>query len=103
MHWRERQKLVLIGAPLAIVPALAFLPMLAYLVITPMLQHSTLFAGLGFAILGICEVTGLIRLVRCCVARPFDVITMFAFGALLVILVIATYTGLYLAMIAGKM
>jgi|SRR5947199_9982238 hypothetical protein len=103
MHWKERQKLVFIGAPLAIVPALAFLPTLAYLVITPTLQHSTMLAAVSFAIFGVSEVLGLVRLVRCCVTRPFDLITMLAFSALLVVLVIATYTGLFLAAIAGKM
>jgi hypothetical protein len=67
MHWKARQKLVFIGAPLALVPALAFLPMLAYLVITPTLQHSTLLAAIFFAIFGVCEGLGLVRLVRCCV------------------------------------
>ena len=98
-----RQKLVFVGAPLAIVPALAFLPALAYLVITPTVQHSTLLAIVVFMTFGVCEVLGLVRLVRCCVTRPFDLITMFAFSALLVILVIATYTGLFLAAIVGKM
>lgn len=103
MHWKARQRLVFIGAPLAIVPALAFLPMLAYLVITPTLQHSTVFAAMFFGIFAVCEVLGLMRLVRCCITRPFDLITMFAFSALLVVLVIATYTGLFLAAIAGRM
>ena len=103
MHWKERQRLVFIGAPLAIIPAMGFLPALAYLVITPTVRHSTSVAVVVFALFGICEVLGLVRLVRCCVTRPFDLITMFAFSALLVILVIATYTGLFLAAIAGKM
>jgi hypothetical protein len=103
MHWKHRQRLVFIGAPLAIVPALAFLPTLAYLVITPTLQHSSMLAAILFATFGVSEALGLMRLVRCCVTRPFDLITMFAFSALLVVLVIATYTGLFLAAIAGKM
>ena len=100
---KHRQKLVFVGAPLAIVPALAFLPALAYLVITPTLPHSTLLATGIFAVFAFCEVLGLTRLVRCCVTRPFDLITMFAFSALLVLLVIAAYTGLFLAAIAGNM
>jgi hypothetical protein len=103
MHWKERQRLVFVGAPLAIIPAMAFLPALAYLVITPTVRHSTLLAVVVFVVFGVCEVLGLVRLVRCCVTRPFDLITMFAFSALLVLLVIATYTGLFLAAIAGKM
>lgn len=103
MDGKKRQRLVWVGAPLAILPALAFLPTLAYLVITPTLGHSMLLAGLAFTIFGLSEVLGLVRLAQCCVARPFDMITVFAFSALLVVLVIAIYTGLFLAAIAGKM
>jgi hypothetical protein len=103
MQWRERQKLVFLGAPLAIVPALAFLPALAVLVLTPMFRHSSMVAGLLFPLLGACELLGLVRLVRCCVSRPFDLLTAFAFSAVLVLLVIASYTGLFLAAIAGRM
>jgi hypothetical protein len=97
MDGKKRQRLVWVGAPLAIVPALAFLPTLVYLVITPTLRHSMLAAGFAFAVFGVLEVLGLVGLARCCVARPFDLITVFAFSALLVVLVIATYTGLFLA------
>jgi len=103
MHWKERQRLVFTGAPLAIVPALAFLPTLAYLVITPAFKHSTLLASIVFPGFSICEVLGLVRLVRCCVSRPFDLVNTFAFAALLVIVVIATYTGFFLAAFAGNM
>lgn len=103
MQVRKRQRLVFLGAPLAIVPALAFLPALAYLVITPSVPHATLMAGFLFPVLAAAEVTGLLWLVVCCVMRPFDLLTAFAFSALLVVLVIAAYTGLFLAVLAGRM
>lgn len=103
MHWKQRHRLVFVGAPLAIVPALAFLPTLAYLLITPAIRHSTLLACIVFPLFAVCGVLGLVRLVRCCVSRRFDLVTAFAFSALLVILAIAAYTGLFLAAIAGRM
>ena len=103
MRWKERQRLVFVGAPLAIVPALAFLPALAYLLITPTVQHSMLLASVVRPLFAVSEVSGLVRLVRCCVTRPFDLLTAFAFSALLVLLVVAAYTGLVLAAIAGRM
>jgi hypothetical protein len=103
MYWKERQRLVFVGAPLAIVPALAFLPALAYLLITPSLPHSMLLASIVFPLFAVCGVLGLVRLVCFCVTRPFDLLTAFAFSALLVLLVIAAYTGLFLAAIAGRM
>jgi hypothetical protein len=103
MRGRQRQRLVFIGAPLAIIPALAFLPVLAYLVITPSVRHATLIAAILFPALAVAEVAGLFCLVRCCVARPFDLLTAFAFSSLLVVLVVAAYTGLFLAVLAGRM
>lgn len=101
MQWRQRKRLVFIGAPLAIIPALAFLPALAYLVITPLLQHATVIAIILFPLLGVAEIAGLFELIVCCVARPFDLLTVFAFSSLLVVLVVAAYTGLFLAVFAG--
>ena len=103
MQARKRQRLVFLGAPLAVVPALAFLPALAYLVITPSVPHSTLIASFLFPILAVAEIIGLFWLVLCCVTRPFDLLTAFAFSTLLVILVVAAYTGLFLAVLAGRM
>jgi hypothetical protein len=103
MRARKRQRLVFLGAPLAIVPALAFLPALAYLVITPSVPQATLIAGLLFPLLAAAEILGLFWLVLCCVTRPFDLLTAFASSALLVVLVVAAYTGLFLAVLAGRM
>ena len=99
----RRQRWVFMGAPLAIAPALAFLPALAYLVITPSVPHALVIALVSFPLLAAAEVTGLFLLVRCCVTRPFDLLTAFAFSSLLVILVVAAYTGLFLAVLAGRM
>ena len=103
MQARKRQRLVFLGAPLAIVPALVFLPALAYLLITPSVPHATLIAFVLFPTVAIAEMIGLFWLVLCCITRPFDLLTAFAFSALLVILVIAAYTGLFLAVLAGRM
>ncbi len=103
MRVRKRQRLVFLGAPLAIVPALAFLPAFAYLVITPSVAHATLIASSLFPLFAAAEVIGLFQLVSCCLTRPFDLLTVFAFSALLVILVITAYTGLFLAVLAGRM
>ena len=103
MRARKRQRLVFLGAPLAIVPALAFLPALAYLVITPSVPHATVIAIFLFALMGAAEIIGLFWLVISCLIRPFDLLTVFAFGTLLVVLVITAYTGLFLAVLAGRM
>jgi hypothetical protein len=93
--------MVFTGAPLAIIPALVFLPALAYLVITPSMRHATLVAAILFPLSAVLEGLGVYRLVRCCVSPQFDLLSIFAAGTLMVLLVIATYTGFFLAALAG--
>jgi hypothetical protein len=45
----------------------------------------------------------LLKLVRCCVQQVFDLLTVLAFGALVIVAAIAAYSGLFLAVVAGKM
>jgi hypothetical protein len=103
MSWRERERLFYWGSALAIVPALAFLPAFVALVFHPVIPHATAYAAFLFPILAIAEFFGVFKLVRGCVARPFDLLTFLSFGALFVLLVIATYTGVFLAALAQRM
>jgi len=103
MSWRERERLFYWGSALAIVPALVFLPAFVALVFHPVIPHATVYAAFLFPILAIAEFFGVFKLVRGCVARPFDLLTFLSFGALFVLLVIATYTGVFLAALAQRM
>jgi hypothetical protein len=49
------------------------------------------------------EFVGVSKLVRGCVERPFNLLTLLSAGALLVLLVIAAYTGMFLAALAQRM
>jgi hypothetical protein len=102
-RWQERQTWFFRGAPAAIVPALLFLPGLAYLCLTPAFGHARLVAGVSFVPLAASEVWGLARLVRCCAQRELDLVSVLAFGALLVVLVIAVYSAFFLAVLAGHL
>ena len=44
MTWKERERAFYIGAPLAIVPALGFLPAVTFLVVVPKVVHARLIA-----------------------------------------------------------
>jgi hypothetical protein len=103
MTWREQERLFYAGSLLALLPALAFLPAFVFLVFQPRVPHATVWAGLLFPILAIAEFSGVFKLVRGCVARPFNLLTMLSFGALFVLLVIATYTGVFLVALAQRM
>jgi hypothetical protein len=103
LTWRQREKLFFRGAVLAIASALAFLPALAFLVLTPRLPHSYALAALILPLLMFLELWGLWKLVRCCVQQTFDLLTVLAFGALVIVGAIAAYTGIFLGVVAGKL
>ena len=99
---RQREKLFFRGAALAIVSALAFLPAFVFLILAPRLQHSYVLAGLALPVLVVLELWGLWKLVRCCVQQVFDLLTVLAFGALVIVGAIAAYTGIFLGVLAGQ-
>lgn len=49
-----------------------------------------------FPAMAVAEFMGVQKLARACMERPFNLLTMLSFGAMLVVIVIATYTGLFL-------
>jgi hypothetical protein len=103
MTWRERERLLYLGSTFSLVPALLFLPLFVALVFHPIMAHASVWALILFPILGIAEFFGVVKLVQSCVARPFSLLTMFSFGAFFVLLVIAVYTGVFLAALAERM
>ncbi len=93
----------MIGAPLAIVPALVFLPTLTFLVLFPRVIHGR---AIGMFILPMCAMAGacgLWKLAIGAVQRPWGLFNVLNFGALLVLVFIAGYTGLFLALITVKL
>jgi hypothetical protein len=102
MTWRERERAFFIGAPLAIIPALGFLPTVIFLIIAPIIAHGTLLAAFLLPIFLVIGCFGLWKLAVSAVEKPFNVLNVLSFGALLVLLIIASYTGLFLALISVK-
>ena len=103
MDWQRRERLLVTGAPLAVVPAFAFLPAIVYLVISPQIHHGRALAIVVFPLLVVAEALGISRLARCFLPQHFDLITFFACVTMIVLIVIAVYTGLFLAAFAGRM
>jgi hypothetical protein len=102
MTWKERERAFYIGAPLAIVPALGFLPAVMFLVVVPRVPHAQLFAILLLPMLAAAGSFGLWKLAMGAVQRPFGILNALSFGALLVLLIIAGYTGIFLAIITAR-
>jgi hypothetical protein len=102
MTAKERERTFMIGAPLAIIPALTFLPTVAFLIVFPRLSHGRL---IGLSILPFCSLAGsfgLWKLALGAVQKPWGILNVLSFGVLLILLVIAGYTGLFLALITMR-
>ncbi len=103
MTLKERERAFLIGAPLAVVPALIFLPAVMFLIVFPQVTHGR---AIGFVVLPACALTssfGLWKLALGAVQKPWGIFNVLSFGTLLVLLVIAGYTGLFLALMTLKL
>lgn len=103
MTWRQRERLLYWGSALAIGPALAFLPAFVVLVFPPRVHHATVYAAILFPAMALAEVSGIFKLTRGCVERPFNLLSWLSFGVMLVLMVIATYTGVFLVALAARM
>ena len=53
MNWKERERAFYLGAPLAIVPALGFLPAVMFLVVVPKVVSRATNRSRSFADIGI--------------------------------------------------
>lgn len=100
MTWTQRERAFYVGAPLAIVPALGFLPAVVFLVIAPRVAHARMLALVIVPLLALASSLGLWRLAWGAVQRPFGILNALSFGALLILLIIAAYTGFFLALAA---
>jgi hypothetical protein len=103
MTAKERERAFMIGAPMAIVPALVFLPAVMFLIVFPQVAHGR---AIGLMVLPACALLGsygLWNLALGAVEKPWGIFNVLSFGALFVLLDIAGYTGLFLALMTLKL
>ncbi len=103
MTARERERDFLIGAPLAIIPALGFLPAVVFLIVFPTIAYGRIIGTVVVAVCAILGAFGLWKLALGAVQRPWGIFNVLNVGTLLVLLVIAGYTGLFLALLTLKL
>ncbi|MBI1741333.1 MAG: hypothetical protein HYR57_10715 [Candidatus Koribacter versatilis] len=103
MTWKERERAFYIGAPLAIVPALGFLPAVMFLIVVPRFAHARAMALVVLPAFALVSSYGLWKLAISAVQRPLGILNALSVGALLVLLIIAAYTGLFLALVTVRL
>jgi hypothetical protein len=117
MFWDRRDRIFLVGAPLALVPAAAFLPLFAYLVLVPSridpgpisalacgkLAQALLLQGLNFTALVFLQIVGCVLVGFASSWGGLRFVTLLAVPVFLLLLMIAAYTGIFFAAFAARM
>ena len=103
MTWKERERAFFVGAPLAILPALGFLPAVMFLIVVPRIAHGLALACVLLPASGVAAAYGVWQVAMGAVERPFTILNALSFVALLVLWVIAAYTGMFLALFAARL
>ncbi len=103
MTAEERERALLLGVPLAVISALCVLPVMVFLVLFPRVEHGRLIAAFVLPLCALAGGFGLSKIALGAVEKPWGIFNVLNFAALLVLLVIAGYTGLFLALVAAKL
>jgi len=94
--WRERETALVWGTPMVLFAALGFLPVTVSLLIWPVFGHARIVGSVLLALIAASIASGVSRL-AVCLGRDFDVLSLFACGAAVVLVVIAMCAGIVLA------
>lgn len=103
MLWESRNRIFLMGAPLALVPAVAFLPLFTFLMLRASsgpihLQATWIFTGLVFL-----EISGIVLIGFASSWGGLRYVSLLAVAASLLLMMVAAYTGLFFGVFAAPM
>ena len=107
MDWERRDRIFLLGAPLALIPAVAFLPVFVFvflrsaLAMTPLSPNRLLWLALAFPVLVFAQVLGSILVGFAGFRVRLDYVTFLAMATAVFLLIVASYTGLFFGIFAG--
>lgn len=100
MFWARRDRVFLVGAPLALVPAVAFLPLFAFLMLSPLGGHIGLRAAWIFPGLVFLELSGVVLIGFASSWGGLRFVTLLAAAVSALLSMIAVYTGFFFGMFA---
>src|SRR5882724_9846172 len=105
MNWDRRDRVFLLGAPIAAIPAVAFLPLFVYVFLRLSSTNSSahpLGGVLAFSILVFAEMLGLILVGFAGFQAKFGYVTFLATALSVLVGVVSAYTGLFFAIFADR-
>ena len=103
MNWDRRDRVFLLGAPLAAIPAVAFLPLFVYVFLRLSSTNSPphpLGGVLTFSILVFAETLGMILVGFAGFRAKFGYVTFLATALTVFVGIVSAYTGLFFAIFA---
>ncbi len=100
---KQRERAFLIGAPMAVIPAVCVLPTIVFLLIFPRIEHGRVIAAFALPLCALAGSFGLAKVAVGAVEKPWGIFNALNFATLLVLWVIAGYTGVFLAVLAAKL
>ena len=110
MDWERRDRIFLLGAPLAVIPAVAFLPAFVFVFLRNLAATSLPpgprpgphpWLALVFPILVFAQVLGSVLIGYAGFRTRLGYVTLLAMATSVLLLVVAAYTGLFFAIFAG--
>jgi hypothetical protein len=96
--WRHRETALVWGVPLVLFPALAVVPVAVSLLIYPSFTHARIVGLALLPVIAACEIKG-IASITFSLSDEFDLLSVIAGGAVVVLVVIAMCTGVLLAIV----
>src|SRR5271165_6609023 len=101
MNWERRHRIFLLGAPLAVIPAVAFLPSFVFvflrsaMAMTPLPAGTRTWLALVFPVLLFAQVLGSVLVGFAGFRARLGYVTILATATTVFLLVVAAYTGLF--------
>lgn len=95
-EWHERETALVWGTPMVLFPALAFIPVSVSMILEPAFAHARVLGCVVLPFLAAAMASGVSKL-AVCFRRDFDVLSLFAGGTIIALVVISMCAGVILA------
>lgn len=113
MFWDRRNRIFLLGAPMALLPSLAFLPLFTYLALAPSQTHAgsqsasyfqgLILQGLLFSTLVFLQMAGSVLVGFASSWGGLRFVALLAIPTFLLLLIVAAYTGIFFAVFVAHL
>ena len=100
--WHQRETALIWGAPMVLFASLAFIPVTASLLLEPLFPHARIVGCVLLPLVVASIASGISRLAFC-FGSEFDVLSLFAGGTVVALIVISMCAGVILASVVANL